>query len=104
MFSNATSFDQDLSNWNTQNVKFIKCIFINIPTIHMFLRSLRSLVRKRKRFSKWFKAEKINDLELIKQYYGYNNQRAREALSLLPKEHLDYIRFKMHKGGKTQNI
>ena len=65
---------------------------------------LRLLVRKRKRYTKWLKAEKINDLELIKEYYGYNNQRAREALSLLSKEHLDYIRFKMRKGGKTQNI
>ena len=72
----------------------------NIPA-RMQYDLLRTLVRKRKRFSKWFKAEKINDLELVKEYYGYNNQRAREALSLLPKEQLDHIRFKLRKGGKN---
>ena len=29
-----------------------------------------NIIRKRKRFSKWFKPEKISDLEIVKEYYG----------------------------------
>ena len=59
------------------------------------------IVRKRKRFSKWTKADKMDALDSIKEYYGYSNQRAREVLKLIPKEHLDHIRFKLRKGGKN---
>jgi len=61
---------------------------------------LNNMVRKRKRFSKWFKAEKVGNLELIKEYYGYSNPRAKEVLSLISKEHLDHIKQKLSKGGK----
>lgn len=63
---------------------------------------MRNMVRKRKRFSEWFKAEKINDLDAVKDYYGYSNQRAREVLGLLSKEHLKHIHYKLRKGGKTK--
>jgi len=63
---------------------------------------LRILIRKRKRFAKeWFKAEKYDNLEAIKEYYGYSNQRAKEVLSLCTKEHLDHIKHKLRKGGKN---
>tara|TARA_R100000541_G_scaffold1902_3_gene7090 strand:+ start:31531 stop:31908 length:378 start_codon:yes stop_codon:yes gene_type:complete len=62
---------------------------------------MRNIVRKRKRFSKWTKADKMDALDSIKEYYGYSNQRAREVLKLIPKEHLDHIRFKLRKGGKN---
>ena len=61
---------------------------------------LRNIVRKRKRFSKWAKAESSTDLELIKEYYGYNNSKARQVMPLIDKSHLDFIRRKMFKGGK----
>lgn len=61
---------------------------------------LLNIVRKRKRFSKWFKKETDSDLELIKQHYGYNDQRAREALSILDENALKSIKEKMEKGGK----
>lgn len=56
-------------------------------------------VRKRKRWTKWFKAETSADLELIKEYYKYNDQKAREALSILSEEQLNDIRKKLNKGG-----
>ena len=61
---------------------------------------LENRVRKRKRFSKWAKAESFTDLELIKEYYGYNNSKARQVMPLIDKSHLDFIRKKMFKGGK----
>lgn len=61
---------------------------------------LINTIRKRKRFSKWHKATKLNDLEVVKEYYGYSNEKARQALTLLSKEQLIELRKKVHKGGK----
>lgn len=59
-----------------------------------------NIVRKRKRFSPWLKKEKIDDLEHVKRYYGYSNEKAKIALNLLTKEQLDFIRSKNDMGGK----
>ena len=58
-------------------------------------------VRARKRFSPWGKKEKVKDLELVKQYYAYSNEKAKQALRILSPTQLDYIRNKLNKGGKT---
>ena len=59
-----------------------------------------NIVRKRKRFSPWLRKEKIDDLEHIKRYYGYSNEKAQIALTLLTKEQLEFIRSKNDMGGK----
>ena len=59
-----------------------------------------NIVRKRKRFSPWLRKEKIDDLEHIKRYYGYSNEKAQIALTLLTKEQLEFIRSKNDLGGK----
>jgi hypothetical protein len=61
---------------------------------------LINIVRKRKRFSKWVKPELENDLELVKEYYGYSNEKARQVLSLLSPSQLQTIREKVNKGGR----
>ena len=58
------------------------------------------IVRPRKRFSPWGKKEKVNDLEIVKEYYGYSNEKAKQALRILSPTHLDYIKDKLNKGGK----
>lgn len=55
--------------------------------------------RPRKRFSKWAKKHENSDLEVVKEYYGYNNRNAEYALSLLTKQQLEYIKNKKNKGG-----
>ena len=60
------------------------------------------IVRPRKRFSPWGKKEKVNDLELVKEYYGYSNEKAKQALRILSPNHLDYIKDKLNKGGKKR--
>ena len=57
-------------------------------------------VRKKKRFSKWMKASKLKNLEYIREYYGYNNEKARFALELLTKDQLDIIKQRLSRGGK----
>lgn len=63
---------------------------------------LLNTVRKRKRFSKWFKPELESDLEAVKEYYGYSNDKARQSLTLLTEEDLVRIRKKVNKGGRTK--
>ena len=69
---------------------------------HMQFSFLINTIRSQKRFSKWLKASKIKDLDVIKQYFGYSNNRAREALSVLNKKQIDYIKEKLYKGGKRK--
>jgi len=61
---------------------------------------LINIVRKRKRFSKWIKPNLESDVEAIKEYYGYSNQKARHALSLLTPEKIKIIKQKVYKGGR----
>ena len=57
-------------------------------------------VRKRKRFSPWLRKDEIKDLELVKRYYGYSNEKAKQALSILTKQQLLFIKSKFETGGK----
>ena len=59
-----------------------------------------NIVRKRKRFSKWFKPEQISDLDAVKIYYGYSNDKARQIITLLSTEQLNELKTKVAKGGR----
>lgn len=56
-------------------------------------------VRTRKRFSPWIKQEKIKELEVVKSYYGYSNEKAKQALRILSKEQINFIKTKIETGG-----
>ncbi len=56
-------------------------------------------VRKRKRFSPWLRKDEIKDLDLVKRYYGYSNEKAKQALRILTKEQLNFIKSKLETGG-----
>ena len=56
-------------------------------------------VRKRKRFSPWLRKDEIKDLDLVKRYYGYSNEKAKQALRILTKEQLNFIKSKFETGG-----
>jgi hypothetical protein len=61
---------------------------------------LINIIRKRKRFSKWMKPEVVSDVEVVKEYYGYSNEKARQALTLLTPEQITMIKKKAFKGGR----
>ncbi len=61
---------------------------------------LINIIRKRKRFSKWMKPETESDIEVIKEYYGYSNDKAKQVLSLLSPENIKSIKQKVSKGGR----
>ena len=62
---------------------------------------LKQIIRKRKRFSKWNKADKLADIEVIKEYYGYSRDKAYQVLPLLSKDKIDHLRKKISKGGRN---
>ena len=62
---------------------------------------LINIIRPKKRFNKWIKAEKIEAIEVIKEYYGYSTEKARQVLPLFDKNKLDYLRIKLIKGGRN---
>lgn len=61
---------------------------------------LINIIRKRKRFSKWIKPDLDSDTEVVKQYYGYSNEKAKQVLSLLSPEQIKIIKQKVSKGGR----
>ena len=59
-----------------------------------------NIIRKKKRWSKWIKASDVDNLELIKEYYGYSNEKAKSALSLMSNEQIEQLKQRIYKGGK----
>ena len=69
-------------------------------TKHMQFSFYLNSIKSRKRFSKWLKSSKIKDLDVVKQHFGYSNKKAQEALSLMTKKQIDYIKERLYKGGR----
>jgi hypothetical protein len=61
---------------------------------------LLNSLRKRKRFAKWLRASKIKDIEYVKEYYGYSNEKAKQALNVLTDDQIKTIKIILIKGGK----
>jgi len=57
-------------------------------------------LRKKKRFSPWLRKDKVTDLECVKQYYAYSNEKASQALKILSKEQIKFIKQRLEIGGK----
>ena len=57
-------------------------------------------LRPRKRYTPWVKATKLENLEYVKEFYGYNNEKAKVALDILDDEQISAIKQKMRKGGR----
>lgn len=60
---------------------------------------LINIVRPKKRFNKWIKSEKIEAIEIVKDYYGYSTEKARQVVSILTHEQIDTLKQKLQKGG-----
>ena len=63
---------------------------------------LINIVRKRNRFSKWNKSSESEDINAIKLYYGYSNEKARDVLPLLSNANLNTIKGRIQHGGQQR--
>ena len=60
-------------------------------------------IRKRKRFGgKWLSSTKLKNLQYVKEYYGYSNEKAKEALNILTDKQIEEIKLSLFKGGRKQ--
>ena len=117
-YSKKSVMESDDPEWEKKYPPYIvnKCMSHHLDTVmyanemnmhHMLDKKLQydffiNIVRSRKRFSPWDKKQKMNDLEVVKQYYGYSNEKARQALNILTPDQLDVIKNKLNKGGKKK--
>ena len=62
---------------------------------------LLNSIRPAKRFAKWVKKDNVENLEAVKQFYGYNTDKAVQALSILTDDNLHYIKQKLQRGGNN---
>ena len=58
-------------------------------------------LRPRKRYEPWMKAKKLENLEYVKEFYGYSNVKAKAALDILSEEQISAIKQKLNKGGRN---
>jgi len=62
---------------------------------------LLNSLRTRKRYTPWLKATKLENLEYVKEFYGYSNAKAKAALDVLSEDQLATIKRRLYKGGKN---
>ena len=60
---------------------------------------LLNSIRSKKRYSPFLRASKLKDIDLVKEYYGYSNEKAKTVLDILTKDQLKLIKEKLYKGG-----
>ena len=58
----------------------------------------------KKRFSKWLRSSKIKNLEYVKEYYGYSNEKAKQALDILDDEQIEHIKSIINRGGRLGGV
>ena len=61
---------------------------------------LRTIIKKKKRFSKWLKPDQVDAVDVIKEYYGYSNEKAKSVLPLFTPDQLSELKSKLNRGGK----
>ena len=60
-----------------------------------------NIIKKRKRFSPWLRATEIENLDVIKEYYGYSDEKAKSVLSLFNNKQIENLKQRIYKGGRT---
>ena len=115
-YTKESLLDSDDEQWEKKYYPFIvnKCV-APFPDTVMLVNEINQLhhldkrlqfdflinsLRPRKRYTPWLKAKKLKNLEYVKEYYGYNNEKAKEALDILNDEQISAIKRKLDKGGK----
>ena len=63
---------------------------------------LRHAVRSKKRFSKWAKKSTSDKIEVIKEYYGYTDEKAYAVADLISDAQLEEMKERLFKGGKKK--
>ena len=118
-FGKEALLDSDDTEWEKKYPPFIinKCVSMHYDTVmhanemnglHFLPKTMQfhyliNSIRKKKRFGgKWLSQKKLKDMEVVKEYYGFSNAKAKEALNLLTKDQIDNIKENLDKCGRTK--
>ena len=83
-----------------------ECLVVNEMNFHNHLDNklqydfLLNSLRKQNRYASWMKASKTKNLEYVKEYFGYNNEKAKSALKVLSEKDIANIKERLKKGGR----
>src|SRR5210317_1909011 len=116
-YSKEKLLDTDDLTWEKKYPPYIvnKCLSMHwdclaaaneINTYHFLDKKLQfhfliNSIRKKKRFGgKWLSQTKLKNLEYVKEYYGFGNEKAKEALNILKDEQIEFIKEALNKGGR----
>jgi hypothetical protein len=72
--------------------------------VYEICKKLNTIRSQKRPFAKWIKVEKSEDLECIKQVFGFSNTKAREAIRLLSKEQIQKLKERNDIGGSGKKI
>jgi hypothetical protein len=61
---------------------------------------LLNSLKTKKRFAPWLRSNQSKNLEYVKEYYGFSNEKAKSALNILNDEQIKHIKGVLDKGGK----
>ena len=118
-YSKEPLLDSEDTEWTKKYAPFIinKCVSMHYDTVmnanemngyHFLPKTMQfhyliNSIRKKKRFGgKWLSQAKLKNLEYVKEYYGYSNEKAKEALSILTDKQIDDIKTSLDKGGRRK--
>jgi hypothetical protein len=93
MVNRALSYYKDTVLWANEMNKY--------PSLDKKLQAdfLLNTVRAYKRpYSKWYKKAKSSDLDTVKEYYGYSDAKAVEALKILSDDQIAAMKEQLYKG------
>ena len=111
--------DSDDKTWEKKYPPFVinRCLSMFYDTImhsnemnglhflpkRMQFHYLINSIRKKKRFGgKWLSQSKLKNLDVVKEYYGYSNAKAKEALNLLSDGQIEELKMSLTKGGRKR--
>ena len=114
-FTKKNLMDSDDELWKKKYPAFIvnkmlsafsdTIMFVNEMNRNHFLdkdmqfQFLLNSIRTKKRYSPFLRASKLKEIECVKEYYGYSNDKAKSALDILTKDEIKLIKEKLYKGG-----
>ncbi len=82
----ALMYANEMNKYHSLDKKLQYDFFINI-------------LRIKKRYSPWIRKDKIKDLDVVKSYYKYSNEKAEQALKILTQEQINFIKQRLETGG-----
>lgn len=117
--SKTPLLDSDDKTWEKKYPPFVinRCLSMFYDTImhsnemnglhflpkRMQFHYLINSIRKKKRFDgKWLSQSKLKNLDVVKEYYGYSNAKAKEALNLLSDGQIEELKMSLTKGGRKR--